>query len=129
MPCMTEWPHETVARQATEIAKDRNQLARVEAMLCGILTTLSDTTQFGAGDDEWFDSFLDRLDYKEIGVTRAELLAWWSHHREKDEKRRQNEREAAEQTAQKLRDQAEKDRLVAAARAKLTPAERQALGL
>lgn len=129
MPCRVYDDDEIRHQQATEIADQRQKLKKVEAMLCGILTTLTDTTQFGAGNDEWFDTFLDRLDYAEMGVTREELLAWWDDHLEKDRRRREREREAAAEQERERQEEQERNRLIEGAKSKLSTAEKKALGI
>lgn len=77
------------------------------ATLCAMLKALPEPALGGV---------LDRMDWAEAGVTRAEFLEWWRLHRKRDVRRKADEKEAAERAA-----------LVKRAEAKLTPAERKAL--
>ena len=61
---------------------------------------------------------LDSCDWDEAGVTREEAVGWWAGH-----KRRDAERRAWEADARR------KEELAAHARQKLSPEEREALGL
>jgi hypothetical protein len=83
--------------------------SKAPAMLCGLI---------GALEKSDFLDALDRIDWKEAGVSRAEFNAWWKQHREQDEDRRVREAEKA------IKEKAKKEAL-----AKLTPEERKALGV
>lgn len=89
-----------------ELKKINTRLDKVAGMLCMVLTTLEEENELG--------HFKELFNYKESGITREELMAWWREHKAEDCVRR--EREKAE----------EKKRL---ALAKLTPEERELLGV
>lgn len=85
MPCRDEWPEETSSRLAGEVAKLR-------AMLCAVLIVID--VPGGIGEDAKgevadLDYVLKRIDYKEAGITRGELVAWWDEHQEADRVRRE----------------------------------------
>lgn len=89
MPCYDSRLDESAESIRAEVAEDMKRLRMVEAILCGILTTLSDHTQFTAADGgDYLPDFLERLDYKEMGVTRQDVFDWWTRHQEQDRTRR-----------------------------------------
>lgn len=83
--------------------------AKTPRMLCAVLSTL---------DPGVLDACLGHVNWKEAGVTRAELEEWWALHRKRDAQRRKREKAEADQ--KELRGKA---------LAKLTPAEAKALRL
>ena len=105
MPCRSDgWD--------TPEKEQRNGLdiGQFEATLCGIFTLFEKE-----GEIDWW---LDRVNWKEAGVKRGHVEAWWTRHKKADEDRRKRE-EAARR----------KEELKAHALSKLTEAERIALGL
>lgn len=84
----------------------RRDLGEREAMLCAALTVLK------------ANNLLNKINYKEAGVTKKALEEWWAGHQRQDAMRRAEERRRAEQ--KRTKEEALK---------KLTPAERKALGL
>lgn len=93
---------------------------QLEATLCAVFTTLTEI-DFG-GSEMNVAEVLNNTDWKEAGVNRAEVAKWWKLHQAADKARKQREADAkaaAERQAM----------LKASALAKLTPAERIALGL
>lgn len=100
MPCYTDPPTKEELNSIGHMVA-----GQLEAVLCGLLTT------HGA-------ALLDKLNYAEIGVSEDLVRRWWRVHQYKDKLRR--EREIAD---------ARKYATAKKARAKLTPAERDALGL
>jgi hypothetical protein len=104
MPCRTEETYE-------ERAERRRKTVDVPiAFLCGLLTVLE--------NEDVVDLWLREIDWKEAGITKKEALEWWKEHKAEDELRRK--REAKERKENELR---------ISAMSKLTPEERQALGL
>lgn len=81
----------------------------IRASWCAILTVLENSGML--------ESVLTACDWKEAGVTKAEVLKWWAEHKEQDRKRRAWER--ADRKKREVKKQA---------LAKLTPEERKALG-
>ena len=81
-----------------------------EAVLCGVFTELDIEGELYL--------WLGDIDWKEVGVSRAEVETWWTAHKKEDEARRD-------------REQAERDKkaLKASALAKLTDDEKKVLGL
>lgn len=79
--------------------------AKMPAVLCGLVSKLG------------VDAVVDAVDWVEAGVTPAEFVEWWTVHERNDRMRRQREARQREQEA-----------LRAQALAKLSPAERAALG-
>ncbi len=107
MPCR-DWDDSRVVYQEVDNPK-------LSAALCGILGVMEADPAL-KGKDYMF--LLDRIDWREQGITKAWLLKWWENHKEEDKARRKRE---AEKKAQK----ALKEKTLA----KLTPQERKALGL
>lgn len=84
--------------------------AKAPAMLCAITKVLDDSNIIG--------TIFDRVDWATAGVTAYEFQEWWELHKEKDRQRMRDEVRNAE------RERKRKDAL-----AKLTKADRKALGL
>lgn len=103
MPCRDY--DESYDRQQTQ--KENDKLTK---FLCTILSTLELENELG--------HFAELFDYKEGGISRKELFAWWEAHKEEDRKRKERAREAAERKEKKD-----------AALSKLTPEERKLLGV
>ncbi len=93
MPCRVDEPYNSPAQ------KPSTPTGPAEAILCGVLTVIENAKQL--------KSVLDKVDWKEAGVTRNQAEKWWVEHKAEDQQRRLKE----------------------AALKKLTPAERKALGL
>ena len=111
MPCRTDgWDEPVKPRKETRHGMD---IADFEAVLCGILTAASEGILVGR-----VDGLMDVVDWKEAGVSRKTVEAWWKRHQKEDADRRA--REAAEQRRTALKQSALK---------KLTAEERAALGL
>lgn len=135
MPCIY---HETAEeiRRNDQLARERDlaplreeihvlqeELKEREAMLCGVLSSLFTLDGYWGssckvdGNDMGFSSAVrEQFDETESGVSWDQVQAWWLNHRAQDEARRKAEADAL----------AEKR---AAALAKLTPAERELLGV
>lgn len=102
MPCSDGgWPGST---QTIKVDNPKHM-----AVVCGLLTA------HGPG-------ILDRVDWAEVGVTRAWVERWWQQHKKIDEERRARER--ADRAAN-----AKKQRIAAQIAAKLTPEEQAFVGL
>jgi len=86
-----------------------------EAVLCGILSNIRDRAN---RREDPIGNLFESVDWEEVGVTRKRVEKWWKDHQKEDEERRA--REALEAARKRVRDEA---------LAKLTPAERKALGL
>lgn len=121
MPCTDGGPspmEEAAERRA--VTAEQRAFKMVEAMLCALMSMLEEQT---FSRKETFSEALDRIDFKEAGVSRKEFELWWAKHKEADAKRLQREAGAAQRDAQKkLDEQARKEAL-----AKLTPRERRLL--
>jgi hypothetical protein len=89
--------------------REEELAAKTPQMLCGIAKVLRDKMIL--------NHTLDKVDWKEAGVMRAEFDEWWLLHSRADTDRRMNELKA------KREDEARKKAL-----AKLTKAERKLLG-
>ncbi len=142
MPCVTyETPEEIAARLIAseadrESAMERTlgplhakidiqgrQIAELEAMLCGVLSSLAFLDRYGSARVQvegmhigFYDVVRDYFDEAEAVVTWQQLEAWWEDHQLQDRLRKQAEQQAVEARKQ-------------AALAKLTPEERELLGL
>lgn len=99
---------------------ERREREQRDAMLCAVLSALS---------PEALEAVLYTVDWKEAGVKKGQLLTWWEKHKVLDEERRVRERKAREKAAKDAAAKAEKEKVRKAAIAKLSPAERKALGL
>jgi hypothetical protein len=120
MPCYDGGPSCTTSYES-DYRRERKAKERTEAMLCAVLSVLEYETTLTA--------VLDDVDYTEAGFKRAHLEAWWKEHKVLDAKRRvreAKERDAAKKAAE-TKAKAKKAR--EAALAKLSEADRKALGL
>lgn len=54
-----------------------------EAIACGLMTYI----------ESRIPDILEKLDYKEMGVSQSYTKDWWKRHKENDEKRRRREQE------------------------------------
>ena len=91
-----------------------------ESALCATMTALEDLMKQNGCAHAY-----DILDYKEAGIRRGDLIIWHEAHKIKDAKRR--EREAQER--QEAIEKAKKAKAKKALLAKLTPEERELLGV
>lgn len=82
---------------------------KVPAMLCAVLGTMT---------SEQLEATLQRIDWKEAGVSREDLVQWWKDHQAEDMRRRAEARISASIEAVR-----------ATALRKLSSAELHALGL
>jgi hypothetical protein len=112
MPCRDYYDDhpEAYFRDVTEPAL-KAQISFAESALCATLDALESVVTSGKGDFGPPD-FYDEINFKEAGITKKELIEWRKKHKVLDEKHR----------AEELL------RLRESGIAKLTPAERKALG-
>ena len=127
MPC-NDWSgvSDTVSGRAYDTArktseKYREQCMRVEAMLCAILSVHESLGTLGI--------HLIHVDWNEAGVTEAEFEAWWEDHKAKDQARKEAEKRVAEFHVREAEAREVRERIRTEALSKLTPEERQALGV
>lgn len=92
---------------------ERKELKMLEAAMCGILTVLENHAAVPP-----IDEVFAFVDWKEAGVSRAELERWWYVHKAADAVRR------AREEAERVKAELKKSALD-----KLTDEEKQALGL
>ncbi len=78
MPCTDGGP-----TAEEEASKYYNNLVKVEAMLCAVLSRIEDR--------QILNEFLDTIDWREAGISKVELLAWWKNHKAQDKRRRELE--------------------------------------
>ncbi len=109
MPCRTEEPSQAEIRASYEREFTHN--SHVAEMLCAVLRTAE---QNGIEDKQLIEHVLYYMDDKD----RVKVEAWWTEHKARDRKRLQQERE-----------EAERKRATQAALDKLTPKERELLGV
>jgi len=112
MPCRSETDGERVVYVSDD--RSKKDLAMVEAMLCAVLTVAKNSKDLAALDT----NLINAIDEKESGVSVESLKSWWTKHQERDRIRRQREQIFEH-----------KKQARAAGLAKLTLAERRALGL
>lgn len=107
MPCRSDgWDMpETTKRNGLDIDQ-------FEASLCAVFTVLE------AMNDAALDQLLDKVDWKEAGVKRGHVEAWWKRHKREDEDRRIREADAKR-----------KNELKKIALGKLTAEELEVLGI
>ena len=48
----------------------RKRIERLEACLCGVMTVNP--------------KIVDKIDWKEVGITKEQHMAWWKRHQEED---------------------------------------------
>lgn len=111
MPCRDYYDDhpEAYFRDVTEPAL-KKQISFAESALCAALSALERANN---GSVNPAPSALDWMDFAAAGITQKELVQWRKTHMELDKKHRAEE-------ARKLKERA---------LAKLTPEERQALGI
>lgn len=86
MPCYDERSSPSYIYD-NELKPIQKKLAKVEAMLCGVLTVLEG---FDAGNGK-LSNVLQNIDYKEMGVTRTQVEQWWTNHKAEDARRKAEE--------------------------------------
>lgn len=94
----------------TESRASKQERARLEACLCALSTVLEERNTL--------NDVLDGVDWEECGVSMNWFISWWESHKARDLLRK--ERERAER---------ERKQLAKKALEKLSPEERNALGL
>ena len=91
MACIGGLSDYELYRDSSHRAEDlEEQLKIVEAALCAFMT-LNDKL-----DDGVKSTLVEQLDFKEAGITPAQLNEWWKEHKEQDRKRREKEAKEAE---------------------------------
>lgn len=139
MPCMTyETPEEIAAREHereqerleltigplhAKIDIQGRQIAQLEAMLCGVMSSISYLDGYNGATINMegrtaglYQLVHDNFNETESGVTWYQLEEWWAEHKAEDERRK-----AAEQVILAVKRRK--------ALAKLTPEERALLGI
>ncbi len=106
------WGSESSASDA-ELKEAKRKLDQVTRLLCGLCKHL---------ESEEKAEVIDK-------VENGELLSWWKKHKKFDAKREAEEAEEKRKKEEKKREKARKDALKASAIAKLSKAERKALGV
>ena len=89
----------------------KKQISFAESALCQTLAALESVVMENG-------NFYDYIDFKAAGIKKADLIKWHKEHKELDAKHRDEENAKKEKAALKK-----------SALAKLTPAEREALGV
>ena len=79
MPCYGG-PVSDYEESVQYVANLKKNIERLEAALCGIMTI--DPT------------IVDKVDWKEVGITKRQHMNWWKEHQEKDAKRKEKEEQA-----------------------------------
>lgn len=113
MPCLTYEPedHDNSAKidHKQLLAEKEKELAFFKASLCMVCTTLE---RLCCKKLEHLSS--DYFDFKQAGISSNQFFTFWIEHRQKDEERLRKEAQEA---------------LIKQALSKLSPAEKEALGL
>ncbi len=118
MPCRDYYDDHPGAYYESEVRGLQKQVSFAESALCQVLVALERAVLVGVDP-------LDMIDYKEAGITRAELEKWWINHKALDAKHRAEE--AAKKKA--VVEKREKARKKKAILAKLTDEEKAILGV
>lgn len=111
MPCHSDYGYSSSSHYERLYEEELKRNNWLEAALCASLTALN--------------SNYDALDYKEAGIKRADLIKWHDAHKIKDAERRAREAEERKARAEK----AAKTKAKKALLAKLSPEERELLGV
>ena len=116
MPCLsyeTDDFRESFDSQREQLKRDKAQL---EAALCTAMTFIEKAGRIG--------DYVAETDWKEAGVTPAQVQSWWEYHKEKDRIRRYEEAKAKALEEKRLLDIATKvAKLQAKTWSELTKAE------
>ena len=127
MPCRVDPTPEEIAQERqrnreaitgplnARISELKAQLAERDAMLCAVFTVLENGFQ-SHGVTFYLRAILNKVNWQEAGTTLHATEAWWEDHKERDAERRAQE--AAEREAKRK-----------AILARLSPEEREILGL
>lgn len=122
MPCRYDGPEvDHYAEYQKTHAQHEKVIKTMTAMLCGVLTSLE--------VDGGFDRIVTGCDYKEMGVTKKELLDWWHEHQEEDKARKKREEDTRIRKAAADREARRLEKVRLSALDKLSPEERRALGI
>lgn len=68
---------------------ESEQRANYEAIACGLMSYI----------ESRIPDILEKLDYKEMGVTKTYTKDWWKKHKQEDEKRRKEEQQEKDRKA------------------------------
>ena len=134
MPCVTYETLEEIAARLRASEADREsamertlgplhakidiqgrQIAELEAMLCGVFTLLENGICVNSSD-LFLDDILTQVNWKGTGTTQMWAEEWWAEHKKQDTLRKE-----AEQILMEVKRRT--------ALSKLTPEERELLGL
>jgi len=92
MPCTYDPPS---GPSADEI--EQRKVARItKGIACASLTFIAKMYE---GDSDPLNTFLKAIDWKEIGISKKEVIAWWKNHQREDRERKareQREKQKAE---------------------------------
>ena len=100
--------------------KAQKQNAWLESALCASMAALENLMKQNGCAHAY-----DIIDYKEAGIKRESLVMWHTEHKAKDAKRREREAKERKENAEKAKKAKAKKALLA----KLTPEERELLGV
>jgi hypothetical protein len=70
-------------------------------MLCAVFSLLENGFD-SHGITFYLEAVLDRIDWREAGVTRYDTEAWWEDHKDRDAERRHQEALALERRRQEI---------------------------
>ena len=97
MPCYDGGSHDYergYSNGRSEVRDLEKTIEKFEAVLCGIM--------------QIDPSIVDRIDWKEVGITKQQHMNWWKEHQKEDAARQS--REAKEKEAAKIERQLRKER-------------------
>jgi len=89
MPCYD--PGASSQAHYEEVKKFRDELNKVEAMLCAVVNVLV--------DNKLIIPVVEAIDTEEAGVTPNDIAIWWTTHVKKDLERKEREKKDDTRTA------------------------------
>jgi hypothetical protein len=118
MPCRDYYDDHPGAYYESEVRGLQKQVSFAESALCQVLAALERAVLVGIDP-------LDMIDYKEAGITRAELEKWWTNHKALDAKHRAEEAAKKKEAAEKRAKSKKKKELLS----KMSAEDKEILGL
>lgn len=93
MPCFDGGPDP----RSEKIDLLQRKVKKTEAMLCGIVTVLSNSGKL--------NDIISDVNWIEVGVTPSVFLSWWEDHQEADRLRRKREHEKEQLRLKKIEEE------------------------
>jgi hypothetical protein len=117
MPCLSyDYDRTAPSIEYAQLEQLKLDKANLEAALCAALSFIEKSGRT--------ENFIAATDWKEAGVTPAQVQSWWEDHKKKDQVRREKEAKAKAEEEKRLLDIATKvEKLKAKTWSELTKAE------